>query len=114
MRQARARAGKGNDAMTWTIIGDCKMRQLDDHGGEWIATHRPSGAVKYCPDEATARAWCESKQSPSAWQRIKAAVVQPIPAEMAGCGSCNETSCTSARLATCETRLAAIAGRPVL
>ena len=45
------------------------------------------------------------------WRRR---VVQPIPAEMAGCGDCREPSCPSARFATCETRLAAIVERPVL
>jgi hypothetical protein len=41
-------------------------------------------------------------------------VIADVPPAIAACEfDCREPSCTSARFATCPTRLAAIAGRPV-
>ena len=47
----------------YTYLGECKIRtRMSSEGDvEWVATHRPTGAVKFCQDEATAKAWCAEK-----------------------------------------------------
>jgi hypothetical protein len=55
-------------AAPYSYVGECKIRaRMNSEGDvEWLATHRPSGATKYCQDEATARAWCAEKTNPTA------------------------------------------------
>jgi hypothetical protein len=82
-------------------------REDESDGQDGDAVKPPLYYLLVLPALYDAADWCRAK-----WRRH---VTADVPPAIAACEfDCREPSCDRARFATCQTRLAAIAGRPVL